>query len=54
MAGSRAAPRRLRTYTRPRVSLLYVLRRTLHRLLELQVWDVAATCLLYTSDAADE
>ena len=42
MAGSTAAPRRLRTYTRPRVSLLYVLRRTLHRLFELQVWDVAA------------
>ncbi|MGJ5610045.1 YihY/virulence factor BrkB family protein [Micrococcus luteus] len=47
MAGSRAAPRRLRTYTRPRVSLLYVLRRTLHRLLELQVWDVAAAMTFF-------
>lgn len=47
MAGSTAAPRRLRTYTRPRVSLLYVLRRTLHRLLELQVWDVAAAMTFF-------
>ncbi|MCV7566007.1 YihY/virulence factor BrkB family protein [Micrococcus luteus] len=47
MAGSRAAPRRLRTYTRPRVSLLYVLRRTLHRLFELQVWDVAAAMTFF-------
>ena len=47
MAGSTAAPRRLRTYTRPRVSLLYVLRRTLHRLFELQVWDVAAAMTFY-------
>mgnify|MGYP002717763188 CR=1 FL=1 len=49
MAGSRAAPRRLRTYTRPRVSLLYVLRRTLHRLLELQVWDVAAAMTFFAA-----
>ncbi|MEX5424649.1 YhjD/YihY/BrkB family envelope integrity protein, partial [Enterobacter cloacae] len=35
------------TYTRPRVSLLYVLRRTLHRLLELQVWDVAAAMTFF-------
>ena len=47
MAGSTAAPRRLRTYTRPRVSLLYVLRRTLHRLFELQVWDVAAAMTFF-------
>lgn len=47
MAGSTAAPRRLRTYARPRVSLLYVLRRTLHRLFELQVWDVAAAMTFF-------
>lgn len=47
MAGSTAAPRRLHTYTRPRVSLLYVLRRTLHRLFELQVWDVAAAMTFF-------
>lgn len=39
--------RRPRTYARPRVSLLYVLRRTLHRLLELQVWDVAAAMTFF-------
>ena len=49
MSGSTAAPRRLRTYARPRVSLLYVLRRTAHRLLELQVWDVAAAMTFFAA-----
>lgn len=49
MSGSTAAPRRLRTYARPRVSLLYVLRRTTHRLLELQVWDVAAAMTFFAA-----
>lgn len=42
MAGSTAALRNPRTYEHPRLSLLYVIRRTFHRLMDLQVWDVAA------------
>ena len=41
----RTRPRR--TYERPRVSLLYVLRRTGYKLLEVQVWDVAGTMTFY-------
>lgn len=36
-----------RTYERPRVSLLYVLRRTGYKLLEIQVWDVAAAMTFF-------
>ena len=41
----RVRPRR--TYTRPRVSLLYVLRRTGYTLLQIQVWDVAAAMTFF-------
>ncbi|XNY99622.1 YihY/virulence factor BrkB family protein [Micrococcus luteus] len=41
----RTRPRR--TYERPRVSLLYVLRRTGYKLLEVQVWDVAAAMTFF-------
>lgn len=46
-SGSTAALRHPHTYVRPRVSLLYVVRRTLHRLLEIQVWDVAAAMTFF-------
>ncbi len=41
----RTRPRR--TYERPRVSLLYVLRRTGYKLVEIQVWDVAAAMTFF-------
>ena len=47
MPGSTAALVHPRTYERPRVSLLYVLRRTFHRLMEIQVWDVAAAMTFF-------
>lgn len=37
----------IRTYEQPRASVLYVLRRTWMRLIEMQVWDVAATMTFY-------
>lgn len=40
----RGAPR---TYRRPRVSLLYVLGRTWNRLMDMQVWDVAAAMTFF-------
>ncbi|MGO1183126.1 MAG: YihY/virulence factor BrkB family protein [Micrococcaceae bacterium] len=36
-----------RTYTAPRASVIYVLRRTWMRLIEMQVWDVAGTMTFY-------
>lgn len=41
--------RPLRTYAEPRVSLAYVVRRTIMRLLDLQVWDVAASMTFYAA-----
>lgn len=45
--GRRRRVRPRRTYERPRVSLLYVLRRTGYKLLEIQVWDVAAAMTFF-------
>ncbi|WP_227718859.1 YihY/virulence factor BrkB family protein [Micrococcus sp. FDAARGOS_333] len=52
MTGSQRRSRRVRprrTYQRPRVSLLYVLRRTGYKLLEIQVWDVAAAMTFFAA-----
>lgn len=38
-----------RTYREPRVSLAYVIRRTVMRLVDLQVWDVAASMTFYAT-----
>ena len=42
----RAAPER--TYRRPRVTLFHVIRRTIMKLVDMQVWDVAGSMTFYS------